>query len=131
MVVKGAEFVPVSLLLYPLVFNRKLQPAPISWEVKMKPKLLDQVRDKIRFLHYSIRTEQAYVDWIRRYVLFHDKKANKILTQRRKGAKEAIRNGYLEISTGADIGNGINFGVKKEVERMSEEPKNHMLLSGN
>jgi integron integrase len=36
-------------------------------------KLLDQVRDQLRVRHYSIRTEQAYVDWIRRFVLFHDK----------------------------------------------------------
>jgi len=28
-----------------------------------KPKLLDQVRNVIRIKHYSIRTEQAYVDW--------------------------------------------------------------------
>jgi len=39
-----------------------------------KPRLLDQVRDKIRFKHYSIRTEQAYLDWIRRFILFHTKK---------------------------------------------------------
>ena len=32
-------------------------------------KLLDQVRDTIRTKHYSIRTERAYVDWIRRYIL--------------------------------------------------------------
>ena len=38
------------------------------------PKLLDRVRDKIRLKHYSIRTEQAYVDWIRRFILFHDKR---------------------------------------------------------
>lgn len=37
------------------------------------PKLLDQVRGKIRLKHYSIRTEQSYVDWIRRYILFHGK----------------------------------------------------------
>ncbi|MCF6157079.1 MAG: integron integrase [wastewater metagenome] len=37
-------------------------------------KLLDQVRDVIRKKHYSIRTEQAYVDWIRRYILFHKKR---------------------------------------------------------
>lgn len=37
------------------------------------PKLLDRVRDHIRRKHYSIRTEQAYVDWIKRYVLFHGK----------------------------------------------------------
>lgn len=38
------------------------------------PKLLDQVRQRIRFLHYSRRTEQAYVHWIRRYILFHNKR---------------------------------------------------------
>lgn len=38
------------------------------------PKLLDQVREKIRLKHYSIRTEQAYVDWIRRFILFHGKR---------------------------------------------------------
>ncbi len=37
-------------------------------------KLLDQVRDAIRLKHYSIRTEQAYVDWITRYILFHHKR---------------------------------------------------------
>jgi integron integrase len=36
--------------------------------------LLDQVRDKLRVKHYSIRTEQAYVDWIKRYIFFHDKR---------------------------------------------------------
>ena len=39
-----------------------------------KPKLLDQVREKARLLHYAIRTENAYVDWIRRFILFHDKR---------------------------------------------------------
>ncbi len=37
-------------------------------------KLLDQVRDVIRVKHYSIRTEESYVDWIRRYILFHNKR---------------------------------------------------------
>ncbi len=40
----------------------------------VKPRLLDQVRQKIRFKNYSIRTEQAYVDWIRRYILYHQKR---------------------------------------------------------
>ncbi len=39
-----------------------------------KPKLLDQVRQKCRMLHYAKRTEEAYVDWIRRFILFHDKR---------------------------------------------------------
>jgi integron integrase len=38
-----------------------------------KPKLLDQVRHRIRARHYSRRTEKAYVHWIRRYIFFHDK----------------------------------------------------------
>ena len=38
------------------------------------PKLLDRVRTAVRVRHYSRRTEQAYVDWIRRYILFHKKK---------------------------------------------------------
>ena len=41
-------------------------------EEKRPKKLLDQVRDAIRLKHYSIRTEQAYVGWIKRYILFHD-----------------------------------------------------------
>jgi integron integrase len=36
--------------------------------------LLDQVRAKMRMLHYSKRTEDAYVDWMRRYILFHNKR---------------------------------------------------------
>jgi integron integrase len=38
------------------------------------PKLLDRVRDRIRAKHYSLRTERAYLDWIRRFILFNDKK---------------------------------------------------------
>jgi len=45
----------------------------------MKPnpaskKLLDQLRDQLRVKHYSLRTEQAYIAWVRRFILFHDKK---------------------------------------------------------
>ena len=39
-----------------------------------KPKLLDEVRNAIRRKHFSIRTEQAYTDWIRRFILFHNKR---------------------------------------------------------
>jgi integron integrase len=37
----------------------------------MAPKLLDRVREEIRARHYSRRTEEAYVHWIRRYIRFH------------------------------------------------------------
>jgi integron integrase len=39
-----------------------------------KQRLLDQVRERIRTLHYSIRTEQSYVGWIKRFILFNNKK---------------------------------------------------------
>jgi integron integrase len=37
-------------------------------------RLLDQVREAVRLRHYSIRTEQAYVDWIKRFIRFHGKR---------------------------------------------------------
>lgn len=37
-----------------------------------RPKLLDEVREALRLKHMSIRTEDAYVRWVRRFVLFHD-----------------------------------------------------------
>ncbi len=39
-----------------------------------KKPLLDQMRDLLRARHYSIRTENAYVDWAKRYILFHHKR---------------------------------------------------------
>ena len=36
-------------------------------------KLMDQVRNKIRYKQYSLRTEQAYIGWIRRFIFFHNK----------------------------------------------------------
>jgi integron integrase len=39
-----------------------------------KPKLLDQVRQRIRLKHYSYRTEQSYIGWIKRYILYHQKR---------------------------------------------------------
>jgi integron integrase len=38
------------------------------------PRLLDRVRGEIRSRHYALRTEQSYVQWIRRFILFHDKR---------------------------------------------------------
>ena len=38
------------------------------------PKLLEQLRTHLRTRHYSIRTEQAYIDWARRFILYHNKR---------------------------------------------------------
>ena len=45
--------------------------APVS---PPKPKLLDQVRQAIRTRHYSPRTEETYVHWIKRFIFFHNKR---------------------------------------------------------
>ena len=45
--------------------------APDPTAAPQPPRLLDQVRERIRYKHYSIRTEQAYVMWIRRFIRFH------------------------------------------------------------
>ena len=39
-----------------------------------KPKLLDQFRYLIQTKHYSLRTENTYVNWVKRFILFHNKK---------------------------------------------------------
>lgn len=38
------------------------------------PRLLQQVREKIRYKHYSIRTESVYVEWIKRFIFFHERR---------------------------------------------------------
>jgi integron integrase len=43
-------------------------------DIPEAPRLLDRVHEVIRRKHYSIRTEQAYVDWIKRFILYHDKR---------------------------------------------------------
>ena len=46
----------------------------MSVTVPEPPKLMDQVRDRLRFKHYSLRTETAYSGWIKRYIFFHGKR---------------------------------------------------------
>ena len=43
-------------------------------QAPQKPKLLDQVRQTIRMRHYSPRTEETYVHWIKRFIFFHNKR---------------------------------------------------------
>ena len=42
--------------------------------MEARPRLLDQVRNQLRTLHYSYRTEQQYLFWVRRFILFHGKR---------------------------------------------------------
>ncbi len=43
------------------------------------PKLLDQVRNRLRYKHYALTTERTYIHWIRRYIYFHNKTHPKYL----------------------------------------------------
>ena len=55
----------------PILSDMALRP---SATIPSPPRLLDQVRQHLRVRHYSIRTEQAYTDWIKRFILFHNKR---------------------------------------------------------
>jgi len=45
--------------------------------LREQPRLLDQVRNALRLKHYSMRTEETYVGWIKRYIFFHNKRHSK------------------------------------------------------
>jgi integron integrase len=47
------------------------QPSPPDSPPRPPLRLLDQLRERIRFKHYSLRTEQAYVGWVRQFIRFH------------------------------------------------------------
>ena len=49
--------------------------------MQVKRKLLDMVRDKVRFKHYSMSTEKTYVHWIKHYIFYHDKKHPKEMSK--------------------------------------------------
>ena len=53
--------------------RRTLRPAKLEPDLPplQSARLLDQLRERIRFLHYSARTEDAYVHWVRAFVRFH------------------------------------------------------------
>ncbi len=57
----------------------------MNLEIK-KPKLLDQVRNDLRVNHYSRKTAETYISWIKRYILFHNKRHPKEM------GKEEIQN---------------------------------------
>ena len=57
------------------VISPSEQPAvPVSTSGPPNPRLLDQVRQAIRTRHYSPRTEETYVGWIKRFIFYHNKR---------------------------------------------------------
>ena len=61
-------------IIYIISIKRTL--LSLKWEsiMESKKKLLDIVREKIRFKHYSYSTEKTYIHWIKQYIFFHNKK---------------------------------------------------------
>jgi integron integrase len=55
-------------------FSKLKLPVGDAAAVLPAPKLLEQVRARLRLKHYSLRTEAAYIGWIRRFILFHQKR---------------------------------------------------------
>ncbi len=76
-----------------------------QFSVSARPrKLLDHVRDVLRVNHYSARTEEAYVAWIRRFILFH-------------GKKHPREMGALEVElflTHLAVGENVSFSTQKQ-----------------
>ena len=116
-------------------FNTSLvPPAP-------KPKLLDQVRHAIRLRHYSIRTEEAYVNWSRRFILFHNKRHPNEMGRTEVGAflTHLAVEGRVAASTQNQALNAIVFlyrevlgrdiGMLADVVRAKRPPKPPVVLS--
>ena len=106
-----------------------------------KPKLLDQVRDVMRLRHYSIRTEQSYVDWIRRFILFHGKRHPDEMSEREVSEflTYLAREGHVAASTQNQALSAILFLYKQvlkheigwldHVERAKKPPKLPVVLA--
>ena len=67
----------------PVLFNRSYMTHQKNNSTDTnQPKLLDQVRAIIRIKHYSLSTEKSYVDWIKKFVLFHNKRHPKEMNEK-------------------------------------------------
>lgn len=76
---------------------------------------MDQVRETIRTMHYSIRTEQSYVQWIRQYILFHNKIHPKEMGEKEINAflKHLAANRNITASTQTQALRALLFLYKK------------------
>src|SRR5207249_2934968 len=84
-----------------------------------KPKLLDQIRQLMRLRHYSLRTEEAYVGWIRRYILYHGKRHPKDLDKSHIASflSSLAVEGQVAASTQNQALNALLFLYKEVLQR--------------
>ncbi|MFN2632511.1 MAG: phage integrase N-terminal SAM-like domain-containing protein [Thermoanaerobaculia bacterium] len=92
------------------------------------PRFLDQVRAAIRARHYSLRTEEAYLGWIRRYILFHGKRHPKDMGEREINAflSDLAVSGGVSASTQNQALAGILF-VYRHVLEAPVGPLDHVI----
>jgi integron integrase len=85
----------------------------------MKIKLLDQVRETARLKHLSRRTEEAYVQWIKRFVLFHKKRHPMALGENevRQFLTYLVQSKYVSSSTQNQALNAIIFLYKQVLNK--------------
>jgi Phage integrase, N-terminal SAM-like domain len=63
-----------------------MHPESANYSGQITPgNLMEQLRGRISVKHYSTRTEQAYVDWVWRFILFHGKRYHRDMGRRRVG----------------------------------------------
>jgi integron integrase len=106
-----------------------------------KPKLLDQVRDIIRRKHYSTRTEQAYIGWIKRFIIYHGKRHPREMSEEEVAnfLTHLARDLNVAASTQNQALNALLFlykevlrheiGWLEKVERAKKPPKLPVVLS--
>lgn len=68
-----------------------------------KPKLLDQVRQAIHTRHYSPRTEETYVGWIKRFIFYHNKRHPAEMGEVEIGSRERGSSLLLTLSSAPAI----------------------------
>src|SRR2546430_8802623 len=87
-----------------------------------KPKLLDQVRQLMRLRHYSLRTEEAYVSWIRRYILFNGKRHPRELDEKHVSQflTDLAINGRVAAATQIQALNALLFLYREVLQRELE-----------
>ncbi len=66
-------------VVYDICSNVHYKYKPMGGSVESQPRLLDQMREVLRLNHLSYRTEEAYISWVKRFIVFHDKRHPKDL----------------------------------------------------
>ena len=82
---------PTVVAAFCVNMSAKMFPAKAALVIaNPKSKLLDQLREVMRVKHYSLRTEEAYAQWVRRFLKFHRNQAGAWKHPREMGAAEVV-----------------------------------------